>query len=480
MKSKSETIVIIGAGPSGLGAAYELTKNKRNNNLKIIVLDKNDLVGGLARTHSKNGYRFDVGPHRFFTKNREVLNLWKEILGKDFIKVSRLTRMYYKGIFFLYPIEFSDIIKKFGLKDLIESAFSYFYAKVFYRNLEPNTFEEWITKYFGKKLYTVFFKSYTEKLWGVPCSEIGAEWAAQRIKNANFTEVIKNALLKNDKPKAKSWVDKFYYPIKGAGYMYETLAKKLKRKGVIIKLNSKVIKVNHRNNRIISVQYMEGKKKKTIKADAVFSSMPITHLVQSFFPSPPKQVLHASRKLTFRDHITVNFMVKGTSAFPDNWIYIHDPGYFMTRVANFSNFTPKMAKDKKHMAIAVEYFAFQTDKLWQKTDNELIDLAKSELERSKLLDEGQIEDGFVVRETESYPTYYLKQKKYFETIKSYLNDFRNLYLIGRGGMFKYNNMDHAIYTGMLAARNFLAGKNKYNVWSVNIDAEYLEDGSSDS
>lgn len=474
-----KNIVIIGAGPAGLGAASELLKLSKKTDYKITILDKNGLVGGLARTHTTKGYRFDVGPHRFFTNNKEVLSLWKDTLGKEFIKVPRLTRMYYKGRFFLYPIEFGDIIRKFGIIDLTKSTLSYFRAKIFLRNLKTKTFEDWITKNFGGVLYSIFFKTYTEKLWGVPCSEIGSEWAGQRIKNTNFTEVVKNAIFGGVKRRPKTWVDKFYYPTKGAGYMYEKMATKLKRKGVEIKLNSKVTRINRKNKKIISVEYFDGNKTKTIKTDAVFSSMPITHLVQAVSPKAPNDVLEASRKLTFRDHITVNFMVKGADIFPDNWVYVHDPGYKMTRVANYTNFTKKMAKDNNHSAIAVEYFAFKTDKLWNTSDEKMKSLAEKELVSSKLLKKGQIIDGFVVREPESYPTYFLKQKKYFNAIKNYLSKLDNLHLIGRGGMFKYNNMDHSIYTGMLAARNLIAGEEKYNVWAVNIDAEYQEAGGEE-
>lgn len=477
MQTRATSVVVIGAGPAGLGAAYELSKDN-NKRIKITVIDKNSLVGGLARTHSHKGFRFDVGPHRYFTKNNEVLSLWKETLGKEFKQIPRLTRMYYKGKFFLYPIEFTDIIKKFGTVDLVASTLSFAYAKVFLRNLEAKTFEDWITKNFGYKLYSIFFKSYTEKLWGVPCNQISADWASQRIKNANFTEVVKNALVKGDKPKAKTWVDKFYYPAKGSGYMYEKLAKKITGSGAKIKLKSKVIKINHKNNKIISVDYENNGKIYRAKAQDFFASMPITHFVQALSPKPPKKILDASRKLRFREHISVNLMLKARNLFPDNWIYIHDPGYKMVRVANYNNFDKNMAKDKYHSAVAVEYFTFQNEKLWKLSDDELKDLAVNEMVRANLIKSEQVTGGFVVRETESYPTYFLNEKKYFELIKQYLSRFNNLYLIGRGGMFRYNNMDHAIYTGILAARNLIAGKRIFNVWDVNVDAEYLESGEA--
>ncbi|MCL5783772.1 MAG: FAD-dependent oxidoreductase [Patescibacteria group bacterium] len=474
-KSKEGNIIIIGAGPAGLGCAYELGKKQTQQQLpKILLIEKNDMVGGLARTNSYKGYRFDIGPHRFFTKNDEILDLWKNALGNQFTEVPRLTRMFYKNKFFLYPVQFKNVLQKLGFQDNIQSFSSFLYAKIFLRKMQPKNFEDWITKNFGKKLFTVFFKTYTEKLWGISCREIGVEWADQRIKNMDFWEVLKTAILGQRVRQAKSLVGKFYYPLLGAGQMYQKLAGTLKEKECLLELNSKVQKIYHQKNKIISLEYQQREKVTKQEVDFLFSSMPLTKFILCMAPQPPKNVVAAAKKLLFRDHITVNLIIK-KNPFPDNWIYIHSPEVKMVRVVNYSNFSDKMSKDKKHSVVSVEYFAFQGDEIWTLNDKELIKLAKKELERVKLLTESDVIDGFVVRETEAYPTYFIGHKKYLDTIKNYLSNFTNLQLIGRGGMFKYNNMDHSIYSGILAARNYLSGEKKYDLWEINEDAEYLEE-----
>lgn len=492
LKYVSKQIIIIGAGPAGLGCAYELSKPRNPNhhsasesiinrsgfnkrafwlrgkphNNKILLFDKNDCVGGLARTKSWKHHCFDIGPHRFFTKNPEVLKLWKFILKKDLITVKRLTRILYKNKLFHYPVRLTDVIAKLGLWESAQCFISYLQAKVFLTKKDPKTFEEWITKYFGKKLYSIFFKTYTEKVWGIPCSKIGAEWASQRIKNLNFYEVVKTAIFGERVRKAKSLVDTFYYPTKGAGYFYEKLAQVIKKNGTSIKLNHQVTAINHRGKYITSVD--------GIPVSYLISSMPLTHFIEALNPLPPESVLQAAKKLYYRDHITVNLIVNKTNLFPDNWIYVHSSEVQMARVTNYNNFTNRDIRYTKQSAIAVEYFVFKNDRLWKMKDKELIQLASNEVEKVGLIDHKDISSGFVVRESESYPTYYLGHKQYFETLKEYVSRFRNLQLIGRGGMYKYNNMDHAIYSGMLAARNYLSGNKKYDVWRINEDAEYLE------
>lgn len=465
MKKNEKSICIIGAGPSGLGCAYELQKLR--NTKRVILLEKNDRVGGLARTYHWSKHNFDIGPHRFFTKNQEVLLLWKKILGRDLIKVNRLTRILYKNKLFLYPVRLKDVVKKLGIVESIDCLFSYLQAKLYLRNLDPETFEDWITKQFGNKLYSIFFKTYTEKVWGIPCNKIGAEWASQRIKNLNFYEVVKTAIFGERVRKAKSLVDSFYYPKKGAGHFYERLVDSFKGRSTIL-LNHKVTKINYRGKEINMVD--------DIPVSYLFSSMPITEFIESLNPLPPKNILNAVKKLYFRDHITVNLIVNKTDLFPDNWIYVHSPEVKMARVTNYNNFTNNqiIQSSNNHSAISVEYFVFRNDRVWSMSDEELISLAKKELEETILISEKDIIKGFVIRETESYPTYYLGHKKYFETLKNYVSQFENLQLIGRGGMYKYDNMDHAIYSGILAARNYIAGNKKYDIWQINEDAEYLE------
>ncbi len=474
MKKNKGAICIIGAGPSGLGCAYELRKLKQNRN--IILLDKNDRVGGLARSIRFNNHYFDIGPHRFYTKNQEVLNLWETVLKKDLIIVKRLTRILYSNKMFLYPVRLKDVIDKLGIKESTVCFLSYIKAKLFLRSLDPKTFEKWITKHFGKKLYSIFFKTYTEKVWGIPCSKIGAEWASQRIRNLNFYEVVKTAIFGERGRKAKSLIDTFYYPKKGAGHFYERLARLLKKNGDRFLLDHEVTSINRSDNRITGIEYKDknGKKSKGY-IDYLFSSMPLTHFIEALSPKPSEVVLEAAKKLFYRDHITVNLLVNKSDLFPDNWIYVHSPEVKMARITNYNNFINNKTPNMKQSGISVEYFVFKNDALWNMTDMELIELAKKELEVAGLVNAEEVADGFVVRESESYPTYYLGHKKYFKILKDYVSRFENLQLIGRGGMYKYNNMDHAIYSGMLAARNYMEGKKRYDVWKINEDAEYLEE-----
>jgi protoporphyrinogen oxidase len=465
MKKNNGAICIIGAGPSGLGCAYELQKLGCKD--RIILFDKNDRVGGLARSTPYKHHYFDIGPHRFYTKNAEVLRFWKNILKRDFVEVKRLTRILYKNKLFLYPVRLMDVVEKLGMLESLKCLISFLWVKISLRNLVPKTFEEWITKHFGKKLYSIFFKTYTEKVWGIPCGKIGAEWASQRIKNLNFYEVVKNAIFGERVRKAKSLIDTFYYPKKGAGYFYEKLAGLIKKNKGSIFLNREITSIHWSANRIKSVE--------NIAIKYLFSSMPITSFIHALNPKPPRSVLLAAKKLYFRDHITVNLIVDRTNLFPDNWIYVHSPEVQMARVTNYNNFIKHQTSNVKlQTAISVEYFVFKDDKLWTMKDEELIELAKKELEKVGLVKEKDIMGGFVVKESESYPTYYLGHKKYFDILKNYVSRFENLQLIGRGGMYKYNNMDHAIYSGMLAARNFVTGKKTYDVWQINEDAEYLE------
>ncbi len=468
MKTKGNDIVIVGAGPSGLGCAYELRKHTIFN---LTLLDRNDKVGGLARSYDFKGHVFDIGPHRFYTKNNEVLALWKKILGKDLIEVTRLTRSMYKNKLFLYPVKFSDALAKLGVVESIEGFLSFLKAKVSMHATEPKTFEEWVTKQFGKKLYEIVFKTYTEKVWGISCDKIGAEWAAQRIKHINLLTVLKNGLFASGGMNTKSWVERFLYPKFGAGQLYETMAKKIQKSGGAILLEAKVIKIHHENYCITGIEYLKKGKKFRRHVGELFSSMPLTSFIEALDPQSPAAIKTAAKKLYFRDHITVNMIVNKPDVFPDNWIYVYSPEVKMARVVNYSTFTKNKSETS---AIAVEYFVFKNDELWKRSDDELIGLAKKELDTVGLVRKQDMGEAFVIRETESYPTYYLGHRHYFDQLKAYVSRFENLQLIGRGGMYKYDNMDHALYSGMLAARNYVAGKRIYDVWKINEDAEYLE------
>lgn len=467
-----KTIAIIGAGPSGLGCALELSKKKRHESTKLLILDKNNKVGGLSRSITYKKHYFDLGPHRFFTKNKEIFKLWINVLGKDFLKINRMTRIFYNGKLFLYPIQLADVLKKISFNDKLKIITSFIYSKLTLFFVEPKTFEEWCIKNFGKKLYQMFFKSYTEKVWGISCKNLHVKWAKQRIKNLSLFSIVKNAIFGEKATMSRSLIKTFYYPKKGAGYFYEKLVKKYGLKPSLL-LNSSVTGILHHNNRVNALEYLNNNQRKTEKIDQLFSSMPLTHFIFSLKPSPPYGVVEAAKKLYYRDHITVNLIIKNSRPFPDNWIYIHSPNLKMVRVTNYSNFN-KTLKKKRIISISVEYFVFKKDKLWQKKDKEILELAKNELNKTGLIDIIDIIDGFVVRETESYPTYYLNYNKYFEILKQYVSSFSNIQLIGRGGMYKYNNMDHAIYSGFLAARNYLLNYIKYDIWNINEDGIYLE------
>lgn len=466
---------IIGAGPAGLAAGLELTKH----NGQVVIFDKNEVVGGLARTHRYKGYSFDVGPHRFYTKNSEVLNLWKEILKDEFIEVDRLTRIYYKNRLFQYPIQFHDLLKTLTPWEIAKISSSYLFASIFYRFRQPKTFEDWIIKNFGRTLYEMFFKTYTEKVWGIPCDQIGAEWAAQRIKNLNFLEAARNAISKknNSDSKVKSLVEKFYYPRHGAGQMHEVMATLIQKGGDKIHLKSRIKKIKHHNfTRIDSIIVTnEDNKQKTVPVDHLLSSMPITEFIDCLEPAPKKKIIDSSRALYYRDHLTVNLIIKQANLFADNWIYVHSPEVQMARIANYNNFSKDMLADKNSSAISVEYFVFQKDALWQMKDNDIINLAVDELIKMNLLNKKEdVSSGFVIRETESYPTYYMGHQEHFDAIKKFVKKFKNVELIGRGGQYKYDNMDHAVFSGLLAARKIM-GISSLDPWAVNEDAEYLEE-----
>ena len=462
-----KNVVVVGAGSAGLGVAYELSKN----GIRCEVFDKNKEVGGLARSFEFRGHVFDIGPHRFFTKNDEVLSFWKNILGDDFLKVKRLTRIYYKNKFFYYPIQFLDAFKNLGFFEGVRIFFSYIMWKIKFAYKIPKNFEEWMIKNFGRRLYEIFFKTYTEKVWGIPCNELGPEWATQRIKNLSLIAVIKNFFFRENK--SKTLTDEFYYPKRGAGMLYEKMKVFIESNGSRVVLNSRVKNIYHKNNYIEALDVDIRGKIKRIKVDYLFSSAPITFLVSILTPRVPDKIFGAAKDLYYRDHITVNLIAKKTTnIFQDQWIYVHDSRVKMARVSNYANFYDENLRDT--VPLSVEYFCFREEDLWKMPDVDLIELAKKELDLVGLIDFSCVSDGFVVREADSYPTYYTGHGGQFLIIKNYLSKFSNLQLIGRAGMYKYNNQDHALLTGFLAARNFMGEEN--DILSINAEDEYLEVG----
>jgi protoporphyrinogen oxidase len=471
MINKSYECCIIGAGPAGLGAAVELINNGITN---IVIVDRNSIVGGLARTESFGGLKFDLGPHRFFTKNHEINKLWHETLGEDFITVERLTRILYNKKLFDYPISALDSLSKLGLIESCVALFSYFKAKAG-KKKDIITFEDWISNKFGTKLYETFFKTYTEKVWGIPCNQIGKEFAEQRIKGLDIIQVLKNSITGTSK--VKTLVNQFDYPILGAGQMYEAWAEKVNSNGGTILLGCRVVSINETNYLIDNVEVSDTQGNIfTISAKQFFNSIPITHFFDMVHPRVSEEIEESVFSLYYRDHITVNLSIDKIGLFPDQWIYIHNPDVEMARVANYNNFSKAMVSGENKTAISVEYFVFQGDEIWKMDEARLIDLAIEELSMVGLIDKHAVEQGWVVKETESYPSYYLGYKEAYNKLKEKLNLFQNIFPIGRSGMYKYNNQDHSTYSGMLAVRSYLnLNGSPFNLWNINIDAEYHED-----
>ena len=467
-KRNKKKVIIFGAGPAGLAAATRLVENM----IDVTVVEKEDQVGGISKTKEYKGYRFDLGGHRFFTKSDEVNKLWEETLGQDFITRPRLSRIYYNNKLFDYPVKAGNALKGLGVWQSCLVGFSYIKAKLFPQKEETN-FEQWVSNRFGKRLYRIFFKTYTEKLWGIPCTEIQAEWAAQRIKGLSLFSALKNALIPDKSGKIKTLIDEFKYPKYGPGMMYEKMASEILSKGGNVLTETEVIKINRNNFTIKDIEIRRNNKSEKLSATDFISSMPITKLVEIMDPVAPKEVLQAARNLSYRSFITASVILKTKNFLPDTWIYVHSPEVKLGRIQNFKAWSPYMVPDKDHIALGLEYFCTEGDDLWSMKDRDLLELAVSELEKIGLGKVNQFVDGFVVRVPKAYPTYDSSYPKNIKVIKKFLTHFKNIQPIGRYGMFKYNNMDHSILTGLYAADNVL-GSNK-NIWEINADQEYHEE-----
>ncbi len=466
-KHISAEVCILGAGPAGLAAAWEMA---RAGVTDVVVLERQEGPGGLARTESFRDLGYDLGPHRFFTSNKEVKQLWREVLGEDFQPVQRLTRIFYRDRFFRYPIAAADALPKLGLWQAGLALASFARAQLGPAPGQARSFDEWVSASFGPRLYETFFKVYTEKVWGVPCREISADWAAQRIKGLDLWGVARRALRFGGGRQAKTLAEEFDYPRLGAGQMSEQMRRKLEEAGLRFYFNREIQKVHLRGDRIIAVE-VPGMR---VEAGHFLSSIPITSFINSIQPKPEEALLRSSERLGWRDHITVDLDVEGEALFPDQWIYVHDPGVKMARLANYANFSTDMAAAGR-TPVSVEYFCFRDDALWRMADEDLVDLAKDELSRMGLLSSASVAAGRVRREAESYPSYVLGWRQHFEPLRRFVDSLSNLQAIGRGGMFKYNNMDHSVYSGILAARNLWGADGApFDLWRINIDAKYQE------
>ncbi|GJM15173.1 MAG: hypothetical protein DHS20C13_05000 [Thermodesulfobacteriota bacterium] len=475
MPSNSE-VVIIGAGPAGLTAAYELLKK----GIPSTVVEKDNIVGGLSRTVNYKGYHFDIGGHRFFTKVKVVEDMWHEVLGDDFLTRKRLSRIFYNNKFFNYPFNLSNALFGLGIWNSAMIVVSYLWAQVFPQKPE-NTFDQWVSNRFGKRLYKIFFETYTEKVWGIPCNEISAEWAAQRIKGLSLLKAIKNTLIKeqskNKETVVKTLIDSFNYPKYGPGMMWEKVTETLNNQGSNVLLNSDVDKIYVQDNKVRKIGIVETGQHKELYGNNFISSMPIRELVQKIDPPVPNEILNAGTDLKYRDFLTVSLVINKTDVFPDNWIYIHDPDVQVGRIQNFKNWSQDMVPSEQKTCLGLEYFCFEGDGLWSMDDKDLIELGKRELEKTGLVDTSLVEDGTVVRMPKAYPVYDSNYLESLNKIREYLKQIDNLQLVGRNGMHKYNNQDHSMLTAMLAVKNILGAN--YDLWKVNADQEYHEEISGE-
>ena len=459
-------LVIIGAGPAGLAAAYESVKK----GIRPLVLENNDKVGGIARTEGYKDYRFDIGGHRFLTKDPLVEKLWNDMLDGEFLKVSRLTSIYYNEKYFKYPIELFDVVKKLGLAESVLTALSYLKAKLLPLPKE-DTFEEWTSNRFGKRLYNAFFKTYTEKVWGIPCSMIQAEWASQRIRGLSVLSAVKNAIFSSNEVKSLS--KEFNYPLLGPGMMWEKFQEEIEGDGGQILLNTKVTRFYRKGRNIASVLAENGNTEFAARGDFFLSSMSLSKLIPLFDPPAPPEVCKAAQNLSNRAFMIVALIVNHATLFPDNWIYTHSPHVKVGRIQNFKNWSAKMVPDPAKTCLGMEFFCDEDDDLWNRPDRELIAIASQELEILGLAKAVNVEDGVVIRQPDAYPVYDPGYRENLLVIREFLNGIENLQVIGRGGMHRYNNMDHSMLTGILAVKN-LAGE-KHDLWKVNTDSAYYEE-----
>jgi len=458
--------VVVGAGPAGLSAAYWLAKHGS----EPLVLERADKVGGIARTETYRGYAFDIGGHRFFTKNEEVDRLWKEMLGEDLIRVRRTSRIYYQGRYFDYPLRASNAILNLGLKESLLIPLSYVRAQL-RKNSAEETFEQWVSKRFGDRLYRTFFKTYTEKVWGIPCEEILANWAAQRIKGLSLTTAVTNALF--GVQKAKSLITDFVYPLKGPGMMWERFQEAIESRRGQLRLGAEVTRLCLEDGRISRVACREDGEEREFPVHHVISSMPIATLIDRLDPKAPLEVCNAAHGLSYRAFVIVVLIVNKRQVFPDQWIYVHSPKVRVGRIQNFKNWSPALVPHPDKSSLGMEYFCDEGDEVWEMADADLAGLASSELAELGLADPDDVVDSFVVRQPKAYPVYNHGYEEHLATIRSFLGTIKNFQTIGRNGMHRYNNMDHSMVTGILAAENVLGAR--HDLWSVNEEEEYLEE-----
>jgi protoporphyrinogen oxidase len=461
----SPTTLVLGAGPAGLTAGYLLEQAGKD----VVVLEADNQVGGLAKTVERDGYRFDLGGHRFFTKVKEVDDLWHEVLGDEFLLRPRMSRIYWNNRYLDYPLRGPDVIKKLGPFELGRCMASYLRAAA-RRDKVDNSLEDWVTNRFGRRLFELFFKSYNEKVWGVPASEIRAEWAAQRIKGLSFFAAAKAAFFGNKGNKVKSLISEFNYPRFGPGQMWDAMTKAIEDEGGRVVLEAPVDRIEIAGARVVEV---EAGGVSYALPEHVISSLPLREVVRMTRPKPPQEVIDAAEGLRYRDFLTVALVVDGEDLFPDNWIYIHEPNVRVGRIQNFRSWSPWMVPDPDKACVGMEYFCFAGDDLWSMRDDDLAELAARELEQLRLASRSKVERGYAIRVPKAYPIYDSDYAARVDVIRNWLDGIENLQQVGRNGLHRYNNSDHSMLTAMRAVDNMLDGAH-HDIWAVNAESVYHE------
>ncbi len=472
---EGQQTVIAGAGPAGLTAAWMLARR----GVRPLVLEQDNQVGGLARTVEYKGFRFDIGGHRFFTKVGSVQKLWRSMMGTEMLRRPRLSRIYYGGKFFDYPLKPMNALTGLGIGNSLLVFLSYLWIRI--KPIRPEiSFEDWVSNRFGRRLYRIFFKTYTEKVWGIPCNRIGAQWAAQRIKGLSLFTAITSMLLKGfRKPGAKqikTLIEEFEYPRLGPGMMWEAFRAEVERMGGTVVLQAPVQRVEHNGSSIVSLDYGKDERRR-VEVGAFMSTMPLRELVQKLDPPAPESVRAAAARLSYRDFLTVALIIDTPTLFPDNWIYVHDSRVKLGRIQNFKNWSPDMVPDQSQTCLGLEDFCFEGDGLWTMADADLLALGAREIETIGLLGGARVVDGTVVRMPKAYPVYDDGFMDALAVLREYLAGFSNLQVAGRNGMHKYNNQDHSMVTAFLAVENLLG--EHHDVWAVNADDDYHEESDVD-
>ena len=461
-------IVIVGAGPAGLAAAARLGEL----GVQSLVVEKEQQIGGMARSLQVWGHTVDVGPHRFFSVDPVIVNFWHRYMRGDHVQIKRQTRIYYNKKYFEYPLRILNALIGLGFVRSVKAVFSYCWVRIRPKS-EDGTLENWVTNRFGRVLFQTFFKTYTEKLWGVSCKELSADWAAQRIQKLTLWSAMKSAILKNRGNGHKTLVDEFAYPAMGNSQFYERLRDGIIEYGSVIQTGVQISRIQVSDNAVKNVELSNGQ---TVECQWLVSSMPITQLIQ-LLPDVPLEVSNASLKLRFRNTICVYLLLNTPTTFSDQWLYIHDERVRHGRITNFRNWSSKMIAAENETVLCVEFWCFNEDQIWTELDEKIIDQARSEVVMSGLITEDLIVDGLVIRVPRCYPVYEGDYQIHLDVVTNYLDKIGGLLLIGRYGSFKYNNQDHSLLMGILAAEGIVSGKIP-NLWAVNTDSVYQESGDA--